>query len=137
MLLIQAETGSGKSTQVPQIILEDAIERGVGANAHIVVTQPRRIACIALAKRVGYETLSEHGSEIGYQIRFEKKKTDKTKVVFLTEGLLLRQVSGDGSLSGYNVLVLDEVHERHLHGDFLLGIVKCLVHQRDDIKVKI
>ncbi len=84
---------------------------------------------------MGYETLSEYGSDIGYQIRFEKKKSAVTKVLFLTEGLLLRQVSTDPSLSMYDVLVLDEVHERHLHADFLLGVVKCLLQQRSDLKI--
>ena len=84
---------------------------------------------------MGFETLNEHGTEIGYQIRFERMRTDKTKVTFLTEGLLLRQVSSDPSPSSYDVIVLDEVHERHLHGDFLLGVVKCLVQQRQDLKV--
>ncbi|TRY63932.1 hypothetical protein TCAL_10894 [Tigriopus californicus] len=128
VIIVAGDTGCGKSTQVPQYLLN------AGYN-NIACTQPRRIACISLAKRVGFETLNEYGTQIGYQIRFERKKTDKTKVLFLTEGLLLRQVSSDPSLSGYDVIVLDEVHERHLHGDFLLGIVKCLVHQRSDIKV--
>lgn len=101
----------------------------------IACTQPRRIACISLAKRVGYETLNEYGSEIGYQIRFEKQRSDRTRVLFLTEGLLLRQVASDPSLSAYDVIVLDEIHERHLHGDFLLGIVKCLAQQRPELKV--
>ena len=73
--------------------------------------------------------------QIGYQIRFDKKKSAATRVLFLTEGLLLRQVSTDPSLSTYDVLVLDEVHERHLHADFLLGVVKCLVQQRSDLKI--
>jgi hypothetical protein len=128
VIIVAGDTGCGKSTQVPQYLL------GAGYK-NVACTQPRRIACISLAKRVGYETLSEHGTEIGYQIRFERKKTDKTKVLFLTEGLLLRQVSADPSLSAYEVIVLDEVHERHLHGDFLLGVVKCLVQQREDLKV--
>ncbi len=128
VIIVAGDTGCGKSTQVPQYLL------GAGYK-NIACTQPRRIACISLAKRVGFETLNEHGSEIGYQIRFERKKTDRTKVVFLTEGLLLRQVSSDPSLSLYDVIVLDEVHERHLHGDFLLGVVKCLVQQRPEIKV--
>lgn len=98
-------------------------------------TQPRRIACISLSKRVAFETLNEYGSEVGYQIRFERSKTHQTKIVFITEGLLLRQLATDSTLSAYDVLVLDEVHERHLHGDFLLGIVKCLLHQRNDLKV--
>lgn len=105
------------------------------SRSKIACTQPRRIACISLAKRVGYETLNEYGSEIGYQIRFDKKKSQMTKVLFLTEGLLLRQVSSDPSLSFYDVIVLDEVHERHLHADFLLGIVKCLIQQRKDLKI--
>ena len=73
--------------------------------------------------------------QIGYQIRFEKKKSAATRVLFMTEGLLLRQITTDPSLSSYDVLVLDEVHERHLHADFLLGVVKCLIQQRTDLKV--
>ena len=85
VIIVAGDTGCGKSTQVPQYLL------GAGYS-NIAYTQPRRIACISLAKRVGFETLNEHGTEIGYQIRFERMKTDKTKVLFLTEGLLLRQV---------------------------------------------
>ena len=84
---------------------------------------------------MSYETLNQHGTEIGYQIRFEKSKSPATKVVFLTEGLLLRQVTSDPGLGSYDVVVLDEVHERHLHGDFLLGIMKCLIQQRKDLRV--
>ena len=126
--IVAGDTGCGKSTQVPQYLLE------AGYN-NIACTQPRRIACISLANRVSYETLSQYGTEIGYQIRFEKHKSQHTKVVFLTEGLLLRQVSSDPGLRNYDVIVLDEVHERHLHGDFLLGIIKCLVQQREDLRV--
>ena len=86
VIIVAGDTGCGKSTQVPQYLL------GAGYS-NIACTQPRRIACISLAKRVGFETLNEHGTEIGYQIRFERMKTDKTKVLFLTEGLLLRQVN--------------------------------------------
>ena len=121
-------TGCGKSTQVPQYLLQ-------AGYAKIACTQPRRIACISLAKRVGFETLNDYGSEIGYQIRFERQKSVHTRVLFLTEGLLLRQVSTDPSLMAYDVIVLDEVHERHLHADFLLGVVKCLVQLRPDLKV--
>ena len=117
VLIVAGDTGCGKSTQVPQFLLD-------AGYTNIACTQPRRIACISLANRVSYETLNQHGTEIGYQIRFEKSKSIKTKVVFLTEGLLLRQVSSDPGLSSYDVIVLDEVHERHLHGDFLLGLMK-------------
>jgi len=128
VVIVAGDTGCGKSTQVPQYLLDAGYK-------NIACTQPRRIACISLANRVSYETLSQYGMEIGYQIRFEKQKNQHTKVVFLTEGLLLRQVTSDPGLSNYDVIVLDEVHERHLHGDFLLGIIKCLVQQRKDLRV--
>lgn len=128
VVIIAGDTGCGKSTQVPQYLLKAGFKK-------IACTQPRRIACISLSKRVAYETLNEYASEVGYQIRFERKKDQHTRIIFITEGLLLRQMSGDDSLSSYDVLVLDEVHERHLHGDFLLGVVKCLLHQRTDLKL--
>uniref|UniRef100_A0A915K0Z1 ATP-dependent RNA helicase DHX34 n=1 Tax=Romanomermis culicivorax TaxID=13658 RepID=A0A915K0Z1_ROMCU len=127
--IIAGDTGCGKSTQVPQYLLNDGFE-------NICCTQPRRIACISLAKRVAFETLNEYGSEIAYQIRFEKTKTKATKMLFLTEGLLLRQLSSDPDLNNYSVIILDEIHERHLHGDFLLGILKRLIQRRSsDLKL--
>ncbi|CAB3383855.1 Hypothetical predicted protein [Cloeon dipterum] len=128
VVVIAGDTGCGKSTQVPQYLIR------AGFN-NIACTQPRRIACISLSKRVAYETLNQFGTEVGYQIRFEKSKTQHTKILFITEGLLLRQVQTDPELSNYEVIVLDEVHERHLHGDFLLGILKCLLYQRKDLKL--
>jgi len=88
-----------------------------------------------LAKRVGYETLNEYGSQVAYQIRFESSKTLGTRILFLTEGLLLRQLSTDPTLSQYSVVVVDEVHERHIHGDFLLGVLRGLVQARADLKL--
>ncbi|XP_011500443.1 PREDICTED: probable ATP-dependent RNA helicase DHX34 [Ceratosolen solmsi marchali] len=128
VVIIAGDTGCGKSTQVPQYLYRGGFNK-------IACTQPRRIACISLAKRVAYETLTENKNEVGYQIRFEKQKGQDTRITFITEGLLLRQVSGEAELSQYDVIVLDEVHERHLHGDFLLGIMKCLIHQRADLKL--
>ncbi|XP_014214500.1 probable ATP-dependent RNA helicase DHX34 [Copidosoma floridanum] len=128
VVIIAGDTGCGKSTQLPQYLYTAGFGR-------IACTQPRRIACISLAKRVAYETLTENKNEVGYQIRFEKQKGQDTKITFITEGLLLRQIAGEAELSQYDVVVLDEVHERHLHGDFLLGIMKCLIHQRSDIKL--
>ncbi|KAG8247631.1 DEAH (Asp-Glu-Ala-His) box polypeptide 34 [Homalodisca vitripennis] len=128
VIIIAGDTGCGKSTQVPQYLMKAGYNR-------IACTQPRRIACISLSKRVAFETLSEYKNEVGYQIRFEKNRNQQTKIVFITEGLLLRQAAGEGQLADYDVIVLDEVHERHLHGDFLLGVVKCLLHQRTDVKV--
>lgn len=128
VVLIAGDTGCGKSTQVPQYLMAAGFDR-------IACTQPRRIACISLAKRVSFETLNEYGDQVGYQIRFEAQKSSSTKIIFLTEGLLLRQIQSDPHLSQYNVIVLDEVHERHLQGDFLLGILHCLLEQREDSKI--
>lgn len=124
VLLIAGDTGCGKSTQVPQYIMEDTKYK------KIVVTQPRRIACVSLSKRVSYESLTDFKSTIGYQIRFERTKTKATKVVFMTEGLLLRQVQDADVMESYDVIILDEVHERHLHCDFLVGIMKCLIQKQ-------
>lgn len=128
VILIAGDTGCGKSTQIPQYLLGAGLEG-------IVCTQPRRIAAISLCKRVAFETLNEYGTHIGYQIRFEKHRSKHTKMLFLTEGLLLRQIASDPMLKDYNVIILDEIHERHLTCDFLLGVVKCLMQHRNDLKI--
>ena len=126
--IIAADTGAGKSTQVPQFLMEAGFE-------NIACTQPRRIACISLAKRVSYETMNIYGSQIAYQIRFEGTRTETTKVLFLTEGVLLRQFSSDPQLTQYDCIVIDEVHERHAMGDFLLGILKRVLRDRPTLKL--
>ncbi|OAD52775.1 putative ATP-dependent RNA helicase DHX34 [Eufriesea mexicana] len=128
VVIIAGDTGCGKSTQVPQYLYAAGYQK-------IACTQPRRIACISLAKRVAFETLTENYNNVGYQIRFEKQRSQNTKITFITEGLLLRQLSGEFESLPYVVIVLDEVHERHLHGDFLLGIMKCIINQRHDLKL--
>ncbi|KAK9892720.1 hypothetical protein WA026_021911 [Henosepilachna vigintioctopunctata] len=128
VLLIAGDTGCGKSTQVPQYVLEAGYKK-------IVCTQPRRIACISLSKRVAYETLSEFHSTVGYQIKFEKSKRADTAIIFMTEGLLLRQASEETTLNSYDIIILDEVHERHLFSDFLIGVMKCLLYKRNDFKL--
>lgn len=85
VVLIAGDTGCGKSTQVPQYLCEAGFQS-------VACTQPRRIACISLSKRVAHEMLCEYGTQVGYQIRFERSKSEKTRVLFITEGLLLRQV---------------------------------------------
>lgn len=129
VVLIAGDTGCGKSTQIPQYLYQAA------GYQSICCTQPRRIACISLSKRVAHEMLCEFGTDVGYQIRFERSKNKNTKIVFITEGLLLRQLSTEAALTQYDVIVLDEIHERHLHGDFLLGITKCLLKTRADLKL--
>ncbi|XP_006815471.1 putative ATP-dependent RNA helicase DHX34 [Saccoglossus kowalevskii] len=128
VIVVAGDTGCGKSTQVPQYLMAAGFTK-------IACTQPRRIACISLAKRVAHETLNEYGSEVAYQIRFETTKNIFTRILFLTEGLLLRQIGSDSTLSQYSVIILDEVHERHIHTDFLLGVLKCLVQHRKDLKI--
>ncbi|XP_011163532.1 probable ATP-dependent RNA helicase DHX34 [Solenopsis invicta] len=128
VIIVAGDTGCGKSTQIPRYLYEAGFRK-------IACTQPRRIACISLAKRVAFETLSENLSRVGYQIRFEKQRNQETNITFITEGLLLRQVSGESTLSAYDVIVLDEIHERHLHGDFLMGIMKCIIYQQPDLKL--
>ncbi|XP_018328035.2 probable ATP-dependent RNA helicase DHX34 [Agrilus planipennis] len=128
ILLIAGDTGCGKSTQVPQYVLEAGYNK-------TVCTQPRRIACVSLAKRVAYETLTDFKSTVGYQIRFEKSKRADTAIIFMTEGLLLRQAAEEETINQYDVIILDEIHERHLYGDFLIGIMKCLVHKKDNFKL--
>ncbi|EPB90295.1 hypothetical protein HMPREF1544_02820 [Mucor circinelloides 1006PhL] len=129
ILLIAGDTGCGKSTQVvPQILMNAGFDK-------IACTQPRRIACSSLARRVSYETMNEYGSKIAYQVRFEGTKTARTRILFLTEGLLLRQYAADNMLSMYDVIVVDEVHERHMMGDFLLALLKKTLSQRKDLYV--
>lgn len=128
VVLVAGDTGCGKSTQVPQYVLDAGYSK-------IVCTQPRRIACVSLAKRVAHETLTEYKTTVGYQIRFEKTKRADTAIIFMTEGLLLRQAAEEETLGAYDVIILDEIHERHLHGDFLIGIMKCLLHKRTDFKL--
>ncbi|XP_034024410.1 probable ATP-dependent RNA helicase DHX34 [Thalassophryne amazonica] len=128
VVVVAGDTGCGKSTQVPQYLLSSGF-------SHIACTQPRRIACISLAKRVSFESLNQYGSKVSYQIRFETTRTTATKLLFLTEGLLLRQIQQDTTLSQYQVVIVDEVHERHLHCDFLLGVLHSLLTSRPDLRL--
>lgn len=128
VVIVAGDTGCGKSTQVPQYLLASGF-------TNIACTQPRRIAAISLSKRVGYETLNQFGSLVAYQIRFDKTKTSRTKILFLTEGLLLRQMQTDTNLEQYSVIILDEVHERHLQSDFLLGMFKNVLEKRENLKI--
>jgi ATP-dependent helicase HrpB len=114
--VIAAPTGSGKSTQVPQMLLGTP-----GVTGQIVVMQPRRLAARLLARRVASERQSELGQEIGYQIRFDNVTSSRTRIRFVTEGVLLRQMLQDPSLTGVSAIIFDEFHERHLHGDVTLA----------------
>ncbi|KAF2703486.1 ATP-dependent RNA helicase A [Pleomassaria siparia CBS 279.74] len=142
--IISGETGSGKSTQSVQFILDDMIQKEIGGAANIICTQPRRISALGLADRVSDERCSQVGDEIGYIIRGEsKQKPGVTKITFVTTGVLLRrlQTSGGSSddvvaaLADVSHVVVDEVHERSLDTDFLLVLLRDILHRRNDLKV--
>jgi ATP-dependent helicase HrpB len=116
-LILSAPTGSGKSTQVPQMLLD----AGLLGRGQVVVLQPRRLAARLLAARVAWERKSELGGEVGYQIRFENVTCADTRIRFVTEGVLLRQMVQDPELRGVSALIFDEFHERHLYGDITLA----------------
>src|SRR5213594_1013888 len=116
-LILSAPTGSGKSTQVPQMLLKHAFLSG----GQVVILQPRRLAARLLAARVAEELGVQLGRDVGYQIRFENVTSPDTRIRFVTEGVLLRQMIQDSKLSGISVLIFDEFHERHLYGDISLA----------------
>lgn len=117
-ILITAPTGSGKSTQIPQMLLDLNL---LGPTGRVVVLQPRRLATRMLAARVAKERHTELGSEVGYQIRFENHSSPDTRIHFETEGILLRQMISDPMLSGVSAIIFDEFHERHVYGDVTLS----------------
>ena len=116
-LILSAPTGSGKSTQVPQMLLR----HGLAESGQVVVLQPRRLAARLLAARVASELGVKLGEEVGYQIRFENVTSAKTRIRFVTEGVLLRQMIEYPQLRGVSAILFDEFHERHLYGDITLA----------------
>jgi ATP-dependent helicase HrpB len=131
-LIVQAPTGSGKSTQLPQMLLRHGFLDG----GEVVILQPRRLATRLLAKRVAEEVGAPLGDVVGYQIRLESRVSAATRIRYVTEGILLRQMSFDPRLRGINVLIFDEFHERHLYGD--ISLARALQIQqtvRPDLKI--
>jgi ATP-dependent helicase HrpB len=120
-MVIEAPTGSGKSTQVPQMLLDSGKMFG-----QVVVLQPRRLAARMLATRVAHERNVRLGEEVGYQVRLDDHSSARTRIKYVTEGILLRHMLGNPMLKGIDVVVLDEFHERHVHGDVTLGRVLLL-----------
>ncbi|MEO6054101.1 MAG: ATP-dependent helicase HrpB [Chthoniobacterales bacterium] len=131
-ILLQAPTGSGKSTRIPQFLLECEPE----TEGEIVVLQPRRLPARMLAARVASERGCRLGDEVGYQIRFDKVVSSKTKIRFVTEGILLREIIGNPRLKGIRAIVFDEFHERHLYTDLTLGrVLRIQKESRPDLIV--
>jgi ATP-dependent helicase HrpB len=131
-LILQAPTGSGKSTQVPQILLD----HGMLGDREVVILQPRRLAARLLAARVASERNGRLGDEVGYQIRFENVVSNRTRIRFVTEGILLRQLIQDPELRGVAAILFDEFHERHLYGDITLArALRLQETTRPDLKI--
>uniref|UniRef100_A0A8D0SH45 ATP-dependent RNA helicase DHX33 n=1 Tax=Sus scrofa TaxID=9823 RepID=A0A8D0SH45_PIG len=127
--ILIGETGSGKTTQIPQYLYEG----GIGRQAVIAVTQPRRVAAISLATRVSDEKRTELGKLVGYTVRFDDVTSDNTKIKFLTDGMLLREAISDSLLRKYSCVILDEAHERTIHTDVLFGVVKAAQRRRKEL----
>lgn len=136
VVLISGETGCGKTTQIPQFILDDYIQKSKGGHCQIVCTQPRRLAAIGVASRVSEEQGDrEIGESVGYQIRLQSKVSKLTSLTFVTTGILLRRLHGDPDLSGISHVIVDEVHERNVDSDFLLCIIRKVLKRRPDLKL--
>src|SRR3954469_13018202 len=133
-LVLVAPTGSGKTTQVPQMVLD----AGLAGDKKIIVLQPRRVAARTVAARVAYERSGKLGAEVGYQIRFDDQTGLGTRICFVTEGILLRWLQADRTLPDVGIILFDEFHERNLLSDVALGLTKQLQQShRPDLKLAV
>lgn len=135
VLVVSGETGCGKTTQLPQFILEEEISSLRGADCSIICTQPRRISAISVAARISSERGESLGETVGYQIRLEAKRSAQTRLLFCTTGVLLRRLVQDPYLTGVSHLLVDEIHERGMNEDFLLIILHDLLPRRPDLRL--
>ncbi|KAI9298960.1 putative pre-mRNA splicing factor [Neoconidiobolus thromboides FSU 785] len=134
VLIIVGETGSGKTTQIPQYLHEAGYTQN---KMKVGCTQPRRVAAMSVAARVAEEMDVKLGYEVGYSIRFEDCTSDKTVIKYMTDGMLLREFLTEPDLASYSCLIIDEAHERTLHTDILFGLVKDIARFRPDLKLLI
>lgn len=133
IMVFVGETGSGKTTQIPQFVLFDEMPHL--ENTQVACTQPRRVAAMSVAQRVAEEMDVKLGEEVGYSIRFENKTSNKTILKYMTDGMLLREAMEDHDLKRYSCIILDEAHERTLATDILMGLLKGVVIRRPDLKL--
>ncbi|KAL9052007.1 MAG: hypothetical protein Q9162_005672 [Coniocarpon cinnabarinum] len=141
--IISGATGSGKSTQSVQFVLDDMIQRQLGSATKIICTQPRRISALGLADRVAEERCDVVGNEVGYAIRGQSRQSRDTRILFCTTGVLLRRLQTSGGqaedvvkcLADVSHVVVDEVHERSLDTDFLLALLRDVIERRKDLKI--
>uniref|UniRef100_H2YMB0 RNA helicase n=1 Tax=Ciona savignyi TaxID=51511 RepID=H2YMB0_CIOSA len=134
VIIIEGETGSGKTTQIPQYLYESGYCKG---EMKVGCTQPRRVAAMSVAARVAEEMGVKVGAEAGYCIRFEDCTSERTRIKYMTDGMLLREFLTEPDLKGYSVIMIDEAHERTLHTDILFGLVKDIARFRPDLKLLI
>ncbi|ADM12573.1 HrpA-like helicase [Encephalitozoon intestinalis ATCC 50506] len=127
VLLIEGDTGCGKTTKVPRYLLE--------RYKSIVCTQPRRIAAVSVAKKVAQDMNVKIGMEVGYSVRFNDVSSKKTRLKYATDGILLREIVSDKCLNRYDVVIIDEAHERSVNIDILLGYLKSILSKRKDLRV--
>lgn len=131
LMIVVGDTGSGKTTQLTQYLAED----GLANHGMIGCTQPRRVAAMSVAARVADEVGCRLGEEVGYTIRFEDKTNEKTKIKYMTDGIMQREILLDPELSKYSVIMLDEAHERTIATDVLFGLLKKTLKKRPDMKL--
>ncbi|KAK4479906.1 hypothetical protein RD792_015450 [Penstemon davidsonii] len=135
VIIISGETGCGKTTQIPQFILESEIERMQGAMCNIICTQPRRISAMSVSERIATERGETLGETVGYKVRLEGMKGRDTHLLFCTTGILLRRLLVDRNLKGVTYVIVDEIHERGINEDFLLIVLKDLLPRRPELRL--
>ncbi|MEN2496043.1 MAG: ATP-dependent RNA helicase dhx37 [Marteilia pararefringens] len=123
--VVSGSTGSGKTTQIPQFLYE----AGYSEFGMIGITQPRRVAATTLCSRVAYE-MGDHGRKVGYQIRYDSKIDNETKIKFMTDGILIQEMKNDFMLRKYSVIIIDEAHERSVYTDILVSLLTRVVAKR-------
>ncbi|XP_022862842.1 DExH-box ATP-dependent RNA helicase DExH5, mitochondrial-like isoform X2 [Olea europaea var. sylvestris] len=135
VVIISGETGCGKTTQIPQFILESEINSVHGAMCNIVCTQPRRISAMSVSERIATERGEKLGDTVGYKVRLEGMKGRDTHLLFCTTGILLRRLLADRNLKGVTHVIVDEIHERGMNEDFLLIVLKDLLPRRPELRL--
>ncbi|KAA0719378.1 ATP-dependent RNA helicase A [Triplophysa tibetana] len=134
VVIIRGATGCGKTTQVPQYILDEFIHRGNASDCNIVVTQPRRISAVSVSERVSFERAEEVGKSCGYSVRFESMlPRPHASILFCTVGVLLRKL--ESGIRGISHVIVDEIHERDLNSDFLLVVLRDVIQTYPDVRV--
>ncbi|XP_072219870.1 ATP-dependent RNA helicase DHX30 [Leuresthes tenuis] len=137
VVVIAGETGCGKTTRIPRLLLEEHVKGGKGAECNILVTQPRRISAVSVAHRVAHEMGPELKHCVGYQVRLESRPPERSggAMLFLTVGVLLRKLQSNPTLKGISHIVVDEVHERDINTDLLLALLRSSLKENPDLRV--